>query len=74
MFTICAKCYIVFIAGLHCKPVLWKRFLQLSTNSSTLVSSTIPANIYTFRVKTENITKKCEIFSKLAIKTPERHH
>ena len=32
----------------------------------------IPANIYLFKVNNRNTRKKCEICSKLTIKTPER--
>ena len=32
----------------------------------------IPANIYLFKVGNRNFRKRCEICSKLAIKTPER--
>ena len=31
-----------------------------------------PANIYLFKVKYKNTRKRCEICSKLTIKTPER--
>ena len=31
-----------------------------------------PANIYLFKVNHRSTRKRCEIFSKLAIKTPER--
>ena len=33
----------------------------------------IPANIYLFKVNNRNARKRCKIFSKLTIKTPERH-
>ena len=33
-----------------------------------------PANIYLLRVNNRNIRKRCEIFSKLTINTPERRH
>ena len=33
---------------------------------------TIPVNIYLFKVNNRNIRKSCEIYSKLAIKTPKR--
>ena len=56
-FTIWVKCDIIVIAGLHFKSVLWKCFLHLPTNSSPLVSSTIPENIYPFRVNKGNIKK-----------------
>ena len=35
-------------------------------------SGTNPANIYLFKVNHRNTTKRCEISSKLTIKTPER--
>ena len=31
-----------------------------------------PANIYLFKVNNKNIRKRCEICSKLTIKTPEK--
>ena len=34
----------------------------------------IPANIYLFKVNIRNTKKRCEIYSKLTIKTPERRH
>ena len=34
----------------------------------------IPANIYLFKVNNRNTTKRCEICSKLTIKTPTRRH
>ena len=33
-----------------------------------------PTNIYLFNVNNRNTTKRCEICSKLTIKTPERRH
>ena len=36
-------------------------------------SLTNPANIYLFKVNNRNTRKRCEIWSKLTIKTPERH-
>ena len=33
-----------------------------------------PANIYLFKVNNRNTGKRCEICSKLTIKTPERRH
>ena len=33
-----------------------------------------PANIYLFKFNNRNTRKKCEMCSKLTIKTPERHH
>ena len=33
-----------------------------------------PANIYLFKVNNKNTRKRCEICSKLTIKTPERRH
>ena len=34
--------------------------------------SSVPANIYLFKVNKRNTRKRCEICSKLTIKTPER--
>ena len=36
------------------------------------IGSNFPANIYLFKVNNKNTRKKCEKFSKLTIKTPER--
>ena len=33
-----------------------------------------PANIYMFKVNNRNTRTRCEIYSKLTIKTPERRH
>ena len=33
-----------------------------------------PANIYLFKVNNRSTGKRCEIYSKLAIKAPERRH
>ena len=33
-----------------------------------------PTNIYLFKVNNRNTRKRCEICSKLTIKTPERRH
>ena len=33
-----------------------------------------PVNIYLFKVNNRNTRKRCQICSKLTIKTPEQHH
>ena len=33
-----------------------------------------PANTYLFQVKDKNIRERCEIYSELTIKTPERRN
>ena len=33
-----------------------------------------PVGIYMFKVKNRNTRKRCEVCSRLTIKTPERHH
>ena len=38
-----------------------------------LVQKNYPANIYLLEVNNRNTRKRCEICSKLTIKTPERH-
>ena len=35
---------------------------------------TYPANIYLLKVNSRNVRKRCQIFSKLKVKTPERRH
>ena len=39
--------------------------------SKNVLDKTIPANIYLCKVSNRNARKKCEICSKLTIKTPE---
>ena len=39
-----------------------------------LCENSIPASIYLFKVNNRNTRKRCEICSKLTIKTPERRH
>ena len=34
----------------------------------------IPANMYLFKVNNRNTRKRCEIYSKLTMKTAVRHH
>ena len=45
-------------------------------NLSTILTTPFPAGIYQLKVINRNIRKRCEICSKLTIKTPERrqHH
>ena len=45
-------------------------FISISVNKLGLC----PANIYLFKVNNRNIKKRCEIYSKLTIKTPEQCH
>ena len=37
-----------------------------------LLQGVFPANIYLFKINNKNIRKRCKIYSKLTIKTPER--
>ena len=52
----------------------------LNNTSNTALSKVIifsgpnPGNIYLFKVNNKSIRKRCEIFSRLTIKTPERRH
>ena len=39
-----------------------------------LLFDSYPANIYLFKVNNKNTRKRCEICSKLTVKTPERRH
>ena len=45
-----------------------------SNNDSNKILNNNPANIYLFKVTNRNTRKRCEISSKLTIKTPERRH
>ena len=47
------------------------RYYTISMTKGTTEIS-IPANIYLFKVNNRNFRKRCEICSKLTIKTPER--
>ena len=42
--------------------------------SQSLSFNRVPANFYWFKVNSRNTTKRCEICSKLTIKTPQRRH
>ena len=39
-----------------------------------MISCLIPAGNYIFKVSNRNTRTRCDICSKLTIKTPERHH
>ena len=47
-------------------------FFKLSAGNGFYTS--YPANIRLFKFNNRNIRKKCEMYSKLTIKTPERRH
>ena len=49
-------------------------FLLTTLNGVLILITNFPANIYLFKVNNSNIRKRCEIYSKLTIKTPERRH
>ena len=59
------------------------RFKPGMTSSTLLINNiihhktlviTFPAGIYLFKVNNKNTRTRCEICSKLTIKTPERRH
>ena len=58
----------------------WRRFIQISRllrlkkHSIWQSRTSLPVNIYLFKVNNRNIRKRCEICSKLTIKTTERRH
>ena len=45
---------------------------RLNNNNENTTKIQNPANIYLFKVNNSSTRKRCEIFSKLTIKTPER--
>ena len=53
------------------KPIIYKLFIDFTNHKK---KTNNPANIYLFKVNNRNTIKKCEICSKLTIKTPERRH
>ena len=48
--------------------------VNLSTSSQSRKNYIIPTGIYLLKVNNRNIRTRCEICSKLTIKTPERRH
>ena len=55
----------------YCSCVFTVDFEHVFNDSVYLLSSP-PANIYLFKVNNENTRKRCEIYSKLTIKTPKK--
>ena len=63
-----------------CYPLetLWRikcycnSYLKLRSSTVTKIFSN-PASIYLFKVSNRNTRTRCEMYSKLTIKTPERH-
>ena len=56
---------------------LWEAFLLFKFSIKNFFSKwegAIPANIKLFKVNNKNVRKRCEICSKVTIKTPERRH
>ena len=44
-----------------------------SSSENVIVDKHFPAGIYLLKVNNRNTRTRCEIYSKLTIKTPERH-
>ena len=65
-FTPCVQGVIVF------EPEIKNLELVSSTHLRRALS--VPANISLFKVNNRNTRKRCEICSKLTIKTPERRY
>ena len=68
--NICYDILIMFLISLETYST--PKLSKYVTSSS--VTYRYPANIYLFKVNYGNTRKRCEICSKLAIKTPERRH
>ena len=64
----CLRCVVQ-----KCYLGTWKREIKCMSFKCRCRNS-FQANIYLFKVKNRNIRKRCEICSKLKIKTPERRH
>ena len=58
--------------------ILNKQILNDTSNTAfskvIIFSGPNPGNIYLFKVNNKNTRKRCEIFSRLTIKTLERRH
>ena len=52
----------------------WKLFEILIASAVICKQKTFPAGIYLLKVNNRNTRIRCEICSKLTIKTPERRH
>ena len=63
---------LIYLNMIYLNMVYLKWCISKKKNETFLWS--IPVNIYLFKVNNRNIRKKCEIFSKLTTKTPERRH
>ena len=46
--------------------------VKLDAHKTCIIRRAFPANIYLFKGNDRNTRKRCEIYSKLTIKTPER--
>ena len=53
--------------------ICWKTIKKKSDNINWN-NFVIPANIYLLKVNNKNAEKRCQIYSKLTIKTPEQRH
>ena len=62
-------CEILVLYSINIKGL---RFVFFSAPSKGFMKAANPVNINLFKVKNRNTRKRCEIHSKLTIKTPER--
>ena len=64
----------VFISLIGIPVLLWMQAMEFELFHKVFhpIAKTIPANISLFKVNNRNTGKRCEICSKLIIKTPER--
>ena len=72
-FSYFLYCFVSFFLSLSFFPFLSTRN-GLIIHLNHKISQTFPAKIYLFKVSSRSTRKRCEICSKLAIKTLERHH
>ena len=75
------KIFLIFVSHIsHASPFsslissIHRLFLRDTPSSSTSFSSTYPSCNYMFKVDNRNTRKRCDICSKLTIKTSEQHH
>ena len=67
----------VWVTDLNCQTIDWFLFngnIGLKWVKPVTKTCPFPANNYLFNVNNRNNRKKCEICSKLTMKTPDRRH
>ena len=62
------------VSNQGCRTTFVTFFVFIATFEHIIINTNYPVNIYLFKLNNRNSRKRCEMCSKLTIKTPERHH